>query len=147
MIAPMKKCILLLIVFALLFFTEGTVFAARDTFRSVDSGTVEVKWDNTHLVDINLSFQGSKAICGACVIAKPGTTKITGTAVLERKNKDGTYTEVKTWKDLYSDDYIMIFDGVCYISTGYTYRLKITATVYRNGTSETISGDYEAYAS
>jgi hypothetical protein len=104
------------------------------------------RWSSTSSIDINLSFNGSKAICGACVQGWSDVKKITGTAVLSRKNSNGTYTTVKTWNNLNVAGNRLIFDNIYYVTRGYTYRLTITATVYRNGIGETVSGYFENYA-
>ncbi|MDW2797276.1 hypothetical protein RZO55_06765 [Clostridium boliviensis] len=109
-------------------------------------GQPSIQWANTSSIDINLSFSGSKAICGACVQGWSDVKNITGTAVLSRKNSNGSYTTVKTWKNLNVAGNRLIFDGRYYVSRGYTYRLTITATVYRNGVGETVSGYFENYA-
>ncbi|NLP35751.1 MAG: hypothetical protein GX359_11290 [Clostridiales bacterium] len=107
---------------------------------------VEPMWDNTTSVEVNLSFDGSKVICGALVIGKASTTKITGTVVLARKNHDGTCSTVKTWSGLETTGGMLIFDKTYYVSMGYTYRLTIISTVYINGISEKVISYYEADA-
>ncbi len=146
MIPPMKKCASLLLAFVLCFSLGGVIHAKGHTPVSA-ADTHVPQWDNTTSVEISLSFDGSKAICGACVIGKPGTTEITGQAVLARRNSNGTYTTVKTWSGLKTTGNILTFDAIYYVSSGYTYRLTISATVYRNGTGETVTGYHEAYAS
>ncbi|MBE5966168.1 MAG: hypothetical protein E7255_04280 [Lachnospiraceae bacterium] len=142
------KCILLSCVIILCFLTEGEVFAANNDFydSSNFSNIFGPMWNNTTSVQVNLSFDGSKAICGACVIGKASTTKITGTAILARKNSDGTYTSVKTWSNLKTTDNMLIFDKTYYVPTGYTYRLTITSKVYKNSKYETVTGYHEANA-
>ncbi|HLW10090.1 MAG TPA: hypothetical protein VKX35_06800 [Fermentimonas sp.] len=66
--------------------------------------------------------------------------------MLARKNADGSLTPVKRWSGLSVDGDILGFDGTYYVTTGCTYRLTITATVYRYGVEETVSGYYEAFA-
>ncbi len=142
MIVSKKKCFSLLMVLILCFTLGGTALAT-DANTQI---SVFPQWTNTDVVNISLSFNGSKGSCGACVLGKTGTTEITGTVVLSRKNSNGTYTTVKTWSGLDATGSKLIFDATYYVTTGYTYRLTITATVYRNGTSETVSGYYEAFA-
>lgn len=137
-----KKCVPLLMILVLCLSYKSVAFAA-DTYTQTP---VSPQWTNTDVVNLSLSFSGSKGSCGACVIGKTGTTEITGTVVLSRKNSDGTYTAVKTWNSLNATGNMLIFDSTYYVTTGYTYRLAITAAVYRNGTGETVSGSYEAYA-
>lgn len=142
MIVSKKKPLSLLMALMLYFALGGTSLAAEANTQML----VSPQWINTDVVNISLSFSGSKGSCGACVLGKTGTTKITGTAVLARKNSNGTYTTVKTWSGLAATGSKLVFDATYYVTTGYTYRLTFTATVYRNGTGETVSGYYEAYA-
>lgn len=145
-----KKAISVFLVVILSLITKGEALAANNKpypLSSSLSDSIEPFWDNTTSVEVNLSFSGSKAICGACVIGKVNATKITATVVLARKNSNGTYTTVKTWSGLQTTDYVLIFDGTYYVSTGYTYRLNITSTVYNSDSSETVSASFEAYAS
>lgn len=137
-----KKCVPLLMILVLCFSSGSVAFAADSNTQK----SVSPQWTNTDVINLSLSFSGSKGSCGACVIGKTGTTEITGTVVLSRKNSDGTYTAVKTWNGLDATGNMLIFDSAYYVTTGYTYRLTITAKVYRNGTGETVSGYYEAYA-
>lgn len=149
MIVRTKKCTFLLGLIVFCFLMGGEAIAAGDggDVPSLITGDRGIQWVNTTSVKVNLSFDGSKAICGACVIGKANTSKITGTVVLARKNSDGTYTTVKKWSDLKAAGDKLIFDKTYYVSKGYTYRLTITSTVYRNGSGETVSGSYGAYAS
>lgn len=129
-------------------FMRGEVRAAsNDTNLSLMiSGNPELQWNNTTSVDVNLSFNGSKGICGACVIGRVNTSRITGNVILSRKNSNGTYTNVKEWIGLQATGNKLIFDKSYYVTKGYTYRLTINATVYRNGSGETVTGSFEAYA-
>lgn len=142
----LKKFVFALLTVTLIFSVSGRALALANNDKCMISESIGVQWINTALIDVTLSFDGSKAICGACVIGKVGVTEIAGKVTLEQKKSDGTYATVKTWDNLYADDYILTFDGAYYVSKGYTYRLTITATVYRNGVSETVSGYYEADA-
>lgn len=148
MLVKIKKCTFLLCFVVSCFLMGGDAFAAGNE-SNVPVKTSEIpvlRWSNTNSIDINLAFEGSKAYCGACVQGWRDVTEITGTAVLSRKNSNGTYTTVKTWSDLKTSSNRLIFDGIYYVSRGYTYRLTITATVYRNGIGETVSGHFDSYA-
>nr|WP_314461341.1 hypothetical protein [uncultured Clostridium sp.] len=153
MFVKMKKCTFIMCLIISCFLMGGDAFAASD-YLNVPVDTLEVgtfdlpaaKWASTSSIDINLSFNGSKAICGACVQGWSDVKKITGTAVLSRKNSNGTYTTVKTWNGLSVAGNRLIFDNIYYVTRGYTYRLTMTATVYRNGIGEKVSGYFENYA-
>lgn len=141
----LKKAVSLILAIVLCLSVGITASAAGD---SADADvSIGLFWTHTTSVSVSLSIAGGKASCGATVIGKSGTTKITGTAELALKNSDGTYTVVKEWSGLEAAGDTLIFDGTYYVSTGYTYKLTITATVYRNGGSETVSGSFSAYAS
>ena len=149
MIIGIKKCTSLLLVIVL-FFSMGSMAFATDEDtqpQNVIMGTQDVQWVNTNSVYVDLSFEGSEGICGARVVGKSGTTRITGKVVLARKNSNGTYTTVKTWNNLKSADSSLVFEETYFVSSGYTYRLTITTTVYRNGTSEKVTKYAEDYAS
>lgn len=148
MIVNTKRIIFTLCLIVFCSLMGGEVRAASNDSKVpiMTLGTSELQWTNTTSVDVNLSFDGSKGICGACVIGRVNTTKITGTVKLDRKNPNGTYTNVKNWTDLKATGNKLIFDKTYYVSKGYTYRLTINATVYRNGSGEAVSGSFEAYA-
>lgn len=142
-----KKCITLLCALILCFLSGGDALAAQksDFLTGRSAGDITIMWDNTTLIDMNLSFDGSKAICGILVLGKPNTSQITATVTLDRKNSNGTYTTEKTWTGLFAADDMLLFDKVYYVSKGYTYRLSITATVFRYGFGEIVTASYENY--
>lgn len=148
MIVSLKKVSSLLLCLMLTTLVVSVAFAAeRDSTAEVSAGnTMVLRWTNTSYVKVKLSFSNGKGALGADVIGKPGASQITGTAELSRQNSNGTYTTVNTWDNLSSDSNILTFDATYYVATGYHYRLTVTATVYRNGTYETVSGNYEATA-
>ncbi|MDK2967465.1 hypothetical protein [Lacrimispora sp.] len=148
MFVKLKKSTFIMCLVMSCFLMGMDAFASTNSSNVPDNtfGQPSVQWASTSSIDINLSFAGSKAICGACVQGWSDVKNITGTAVLSRKNSNGSYTTVKTWKNLNVAGNRLIFDGRYYVLRGYTYRLTITATVYRNGVGETVSGYFENYA-
>lgn len=147
MTTGVKKCTLLLLSIVLLLSMGSAAFAADDfETPSSPADIMGVQWANIDSFKVDLSFEGSNGYCSARVIGKSGTTRIIGKVVLARKNINGTYTTIKTWNnlDVFDDS---LFDETYYVSLGYTYRLTATATVYRNGTAETVTGYAEDYAS
>lgn len=152
----LKRCSAFILAVILCFSMAGVVQAqgAHVELDAPDSATILTSgggigplWTNTSSLQITLSINSGKASCAGVVIGQPGTTKITGSATLARYNSDGTLTNIKTWSDLSVDGDILLFGNTYYVSRGYTYRLTITATVYRNGTAETVSGSHDTYAS
>lgn len=148
MIVSLKKMSCLLLCIMLVASVGSVAFAAEsDSTAEASAGnTMVLRWSNTSSVNVNLSFINGKGALGANVIGKPGATNITGTAVLAMQNSNGTYTTVKTWDNLSSANNILTFNATYYVTTGYHYRLTVTATVYRNGTYENVSGVKETTA-
>lgn len=101
-------------------------------------------YTNTVSLSGTLSFSGAKATCTSTVIGRSGTSGITLTLNLERKNANGTYTLVKSWSTTTTEEYAIMSKDY-YVSTGYTYRLTSIANVTRNGTTETVTGSTEEY--
>lgn len=93
---------------------------------------------NTYSVRCNLSFSGELAECAAVAQGHSGTTKVSGTMTLQRKNSNGTYTDIKSWSAS-ENSYVMFIDKSWFVERGYYYRLYFVADVTRNGTTETVS--------
>lgn len=142
-----KRIVTLLCAFVLCFISGGDALAASKSalLTGKTSGNISIQWVNTALIDISLSFDGGKALCGVIVVGQPDTNQISAMVKLERKNSNGTYTEVKTWSGLSAADDMLIVDKSYYVTKGYTYRLSVTAIVYRYGYGEVVSGSFENY--
>jgi hypothetical protein len=140
-----KKSAAVILALILLIALGGQALAAGDAGTPV-SRIIAPLWVNIDQAGANLTFTGSLANCSAYVIGKTGTSRITGKAVLARRNSNGTYTTVCTWSNLASNSRYLDFSGSSYVTTGYTYRLAFTATVYRNGSSETVTAYSSASA-
>ncbi len=105
----------------------------------------QLRWDYTSLVGVSLSIRNGKATLSANVDGYDGVTKITADAILERKNSDGTYTELASWDDISTDGKHLGWSAVRYVSSGYTYRFTLNATVYKDGVGEDVSGTKSMY--
>jgi len=100
---------------------------------------IQPMWANTSSVSVGLSFSGTQANCSTIIQGAAGTSKITATIRLERKTGTNSYTTVKTWSNESTTSARLIFADSYTVSTGYTYRLTVTANVTRNGTTETVT--------
>lgn len=107
---------------------------------------VQPYWINTSDIMISLSIDNGKAVLSSAVDGYSGVTKITAVAVLERLNSNGTYTEIERWDNISSDSRWCDWTATRYVAKGYTYRFTITATVYKNGVGETVSGSKNTIA-
>ena len=103
-------------------------------------------WSNTSDMGVGFTITDGKAELGAWVECYSGVTKITVVAVLERLNSNGTYTEIEYWDNISSNIRDLLWGSTRYVAKGYTYRLTFTATVYKNGNGEEVSGSKIAKA-
>lgn len=106
-----------------------------------DEVIIQPFWMNAESATSFLSFTGKTANCGASVVGMTGTTKISATITLEQK-VNGSYSAVKTWTDSVSGS-TLNFSNTYSVTSGYTYRLSVSATVTRNGVPESVSASME----
>lgn len=100
-------------------------------------------WVSTDSISLTLSYSGGNANWAGKIQGKIGTTKITATFTLEKKNANGTYTALKSWTASSNND-LLTTSGSYGVSSGSTYRISVTATVTpKTGTSETVSDSLE----
>ena len=111
------------------------------------SDPAPTRWSNLVSILVVLGFDNGKGSLSATVIAQPETSRITGSALLERLNSDNTYTKIESWDGLSSSGDTMRFSANYYVARGYTYRFTFTATAYINGVGETASISKSTYAS
>jgi len=120
-----------------------SAFAETRQVNSVQENSVErnsmLRWVNTAVVSVELSIVNGKANCAAIIIGNTGAESITGTAVLVRVNANGTTTPIHSWSNMRVNGNVWMWEAFQYVAKGHDYRLTITATVVRNGVSETVS--------
>ena len=101
---------------------------------------LEPLWDNTARMSVGLLINNSgRATMSGSVIGNPGTTSITVNAVLQRVNSNGTLTHIASFNNIRAEGEIWVWERPHYVARGHDYRLTLTATVVRNGTSEVVS--------
>ena len=143
----MKK-LLIALCLSLLFSVAlpGIALANNETHVSAYS-TLEPFWENTATVLVSLRINHSgQATLLATVSGLAGTERITATATLVRINANGTTAQIATWQNLAAQGRNLIWEQSHNVSNGSQYRLTITATVTRNGTSETVTVSHVAQA-
>lgn len=114
--------------------------------RLVPGGNEHLDWSIVTSLSVSLSFNNGRGTLSGSVIGHPATKEITGYAILERQNSNGTYTQIAKWDNLRATGHYLIFSQTYYVAKGHTYRLVLTATAYKDGTAETVSGSRSAYA-
>ena len=94
-------------------------------------------WQNVNSATARLTFSGTTAHCSAIIAGLSGTTSITATMRLERVNGNSA-TTVATWTQTVNGSRLVMSESNAVTANG-TYRLRVDATVVRNGVSESIS--------
>ena len=122
-----KLCAIFITILAFMLFAPAA-FAADARWRNVATITPAIS-----------ARDGSYASVVSCL---SGTTKIDCTLVLYEKGLFGTYSEVSRSSSTYYG-HTHEFSGTANIKSGTTYKLVTTATVTRNGSSETVSNTFE----
>ena len=138
MIVSKKKLMSVLFTLFIMLTSGMTTYAAPNVAETqID---IQPFWQNTSDVTISLSITDGKAVLSTAVDGYSGVNKITAVAVLERRNSNGTYTEIERWDNISSNSRYLDWTATRYVAKGYTYRFTITMTVYKNGVGETVSG-------
>ena len=114
---------------------------AKAMAATEDSAYVEIDplWEHTTLITVNLPITNGRAILAGSVIGNTGTTSISVNAVLERVNPNGTFTHIVSFNNIRANGDIWVWERPHYVARGHYYRLTLTATVFRHGTSEVVS--------
>lgn len=108
---------------------------------------VEPFWTHTTSISASLSITNGRALMAGTVIGQPGTERISVNARLERVNPNGTRTHIASWNNLNATGNIWSWERPHFVARGHNYRLTLTATVFRHGTSEIVSVSRGAWAS
>jgi hypothetical protein len=142
-----KRMFLSLCLIAVLF--AGLPTQAFAAGRVKSSGYVPIMplWSHTFSVAVMLSIDNNgRAVMSGSVIGQTGTERISVNAVLERINTNGTTTHIASWNNIQSTGSVWLWERPHYVARGHQYRLTLTSTVFRNGTSETVSMSRTAWA-
>lgn len=127
----MKKLISSLIALLLIFAVSTSVFAATP------------RWSN--IAGISGSISPSSGIYTGTVVGNNGTSKIVCTVVLYEKGWFGSTSEVSRISKTFYEQSGSCVGNYSY-TTGKTYRIDVTATVYINGVGETVTSSFEKTA-
>lgn len=100
------------------------------------NASISPQWTNVNDITLDLYFEDGEACCSGKIRALSGTTRISAIFKLERKISSGWVLE-KSWSQTSSTNSLSFF-GKDAVSTGYKYRLSVTADVTRNGVTETV---------
>ena len=142
-----KILVTLCLVMALLFTSALPLhaFTPSKPVMEMDIG-IEPFWANVISITASLQFDNGRGTLNGSVIANLGTTSITVDAVLERVNANGTTTHINSWNNLHASGRSWSWHTTHFVTRGHDYRLTLTATVLRNGVSETVSMSHTSRA-
>lgn len=120
-------------------------FACIFLFSSV-VGAVEPRWVNIRRTYVHHEYEEGTVYCGVQIAGVFEVSHIDNIDIYyERYLGNDVWEEVASWTDLSTTDYLFnFFDELTNIPSGYTYRLRVTADVYKDGICETLDTDYEA---
>ena len=130
----------------ILLFIQGIPLSAQST--QSEASLIEVYenfapfWTNVNYISLDLYYENGNAQNFASIVGATGTTSINATFTLERQTIFGNWTTVQTWTSRASGSSLTFFETAS-ASKGNKYRLSVTATVVRNGVSETVSTSFE----
>jgi len=97
------------------------------------------RWSNILSIGTHLTIENGTANIAASVIGNFGTESITVSAVLDRANANGTFTNVASWNNMRANEVTWGWEATQNVARGHDYRLTLTVTVVRNGVSETVT--------
>lgn len=97
----------------------------------------EPRYSDSSSITLSLSYSSSGASCYARIKGSTGTSGISDCTVTLTDSKGNV---VKSWTNLSATGTTLTFSRTASgVTKGETYTLSITATVKRNGSSETVS--------
>ncbi|MCL2356362.1 MAG: hypothetical protein FWC70_04260 [Defluviitaleaceae bacterium] len=99
--------------------------------------SVQPLWSNVERASATLSFSGTTAHCRTTITGLPGTTRINALMRLERV-EGGNVVWSRSWSQVVNGSMLTMNESAAITASG-NYRLRVHASVLRNGTWEDIS--------
>ena len=104
------------------------------------SAFAQMDYSDVHKINFRLSFNSNSASCYVEIKGATGTTSISDCIVTLT---DSSGNEVKSWGGLSgTGSKLIVSKTASGVEQGKTYTLSVTATVHRNGESETVSDSF-----
>jgi hypothetical protein len=124
---------------ALVFVLSLQMPVAANTTDEITAAFIPIQplWQNVDQATARLTRSGTTAHCSATITGLSGTTRIVATMQLQRVSGNSV-TTVSTWTQSVNGNRLVMSESATVTSNG-TYRLRVDATVTRNGVSESIS--------
>lgn len=123
-----------------------TVFFVLLLLFSTIAGAVEPRWVNIRRTFVQHIYIDGGVNCAVQITGVYEVSHINNIdIVFERYLGNDEWEEVASWTDLSTTNYMFNFsEDVPNIPRGYTYRLRVTADVYKDGICESLDEDYQA---
>lgn len=137
MIVIKRACLVFAITFFMSLGLHSNVFANES--MSMDFG-IEPFWTDTTLFTIDLSINNNgRARMTGMVLGNLGTSHIISNVSLHRINSNGSASLIASFNNIRANGDIWVWERDHFVQRGHDYQVTITATVFRNGSSETIT--------
>ncbi|MDR2569454.1 MAG: hypothetical protein LBD23_04025 [Oscillospiraceae bacterium] len=104
---------------------------------AVGSPIAQARWTHLRSINLNMSHRNNTITSSTSISGLSGTTRITASFILEVL-VNGQYQHVDSWSAS-SNSILLSNTRETSNCSARTYRLRVTATVTRNGTNETVS--------
>ncbi len=114
------------------------VFALSSFAVAAEKPADSIQWDSGAAVTPHLSINGTVAECRLYVNAENASDSITATVMLQKKQSNGTYSNVKTWSKLTGKGTLNFSENYSPVSSSNSYRLKAIVYVTGSGGTDTI---------
>jgi len=100
-------------------------------------------WENAATISLDMTFANGTITSTGRVNGQNGTTTISATFVIARRNANGTFSEVDRWTARNGSITMLLSTSrTTRNQSAGTYRLSVTASVTRNGRVETVTGSH-----
>ena len=138
MFKKQKKLLTIFALLALVLSSGISVSAAAIGQNNTNPISVQSVNTSVATAGINISASGTASI-SASVVGKIGTSKIQITVKLQKYNSTSkSWKKVKSW-DKSSNSTNVLFSTSYKLDSKGTYRTKLTASVWKNGTEEVVN--------
>lgn len=137
--SAIKRIMITVVCLCLILGANVNAMAAETRANTAVMG-FEPLWQNVASIGLNMTFSNGTVTSTSTVSGQAGTTAISATFTLSRRNTNGTLTAVDTWTATHgTNTRVLTSLRTTRNQSAGTYQLRISASVTRNGTVETVT--------
>lgn len=126
--------------FALIIYSvSASSFAlgSSQAVESSDTNTMQYRWTKISKFDNSFDISSSGKATVEVILYASDVDKLKVKASLQQY-KGGKWKTIKSWSNTSKDEYCAV-EGTYYVTSGYSYRLVSTGTVYKNDPTQCVS--------